>query len=154
MQGIALELAGRHVARPDAVGEVLRGLAKTAKEGVHATTRTIERAVGRFGGFDLGIQISRGAEVPSLYLSSHCVYNAAPYQTGPDLVAGLMAALESVSKHHADAVAHLEVRRKRLEDIGLELARPFEHEGRLVDFRELEAACVVIDGRGEHVRPL
>jgi N12 class adenine-specific DNA methylase len=133
MQGIALELAGRHVAGPDAVGEVLRGLVKTAKEEVHASARMIERLVGRFGGFDLGILISRGEEVPNLYLAGHCVYNAVPYQTGPALVAGLMAALESVSKHNADAVAQLEVRRKRLEDIRLELARPFEHEARLVD---------------------
>jgi hypothetical protein len=133
MQGIALELAGRRVAGPDAVGEVLRGLVKTAKEEVHAPTRMIERVVGSFGGFDLGVLISRGEEVPNLYLAGHYVYNAVPYQTGPALVAGLMAALESVSKHHADAVAQLEVRRKRLEDIRLELARPFEHEGRLVD---------------------
>ena len=42
-------------------------------------------------------------------------------------------ALESVVKHHTDAVVQLEVRRKRLEDIRLELARTFEHEGRLVN---------------------
>jgi len=48
-------------------------------------------------------------------------------------VASLMAALESVSEHHTDAVVQLEVRCKRLEDIRLELARPFEHEGRLVN---------------------
>ncbi len=43
----------------------------------------------------------------------------------------LLAALESVSKLHADAVAQLDTRRKRLDDIRLELARPFEHEYRL-----------------------
>jgi hypothetical protein len=48
-------------------------------------------------------------------------------------VAGLIAALESVTAHHSEAVVQLEVRRKRLEDIRLEMARPFEHEGRLVN---------------------
>jgi N12 class adenine-specific DNA methylase len=132
MQGIALELTGKTVTGPDTVGDVLRGLVKTAKEEVRTGTRMIERVVGRFGGFDLGILAARGEEVPNLYLSGHCLYNAEPYQTGPALVAGLMAALESVSKHHADALVQLEVRRKRLEDIRLELARPFENEGRLV----------------------
>ena len=134
LQGMALELAGRSVTEPDAVGDALRGLVKTAKEEVRTSaTRLIERVVGRFGGFDLGILAARGEDVPNLYLSGHCLYNAEPYQTGPALVAALMAALESVSKHHADAVAQVEVRRKRLEDIRLELARPFEHEGRLVN---------------------
>jgi len=132
MQGMVLELAGRTVTGPDVVGEVLRGLVKTAKEEVRTGTRMIERVVGRFGGFDLGILAARGEEVPNLYLSGHCLYNAEPYQTGPALVASLMAALESVAAHHSEAVVQLEVRRKRLEDIRLELARPFEHEGRLV----------------------
>jgi hypothetical protein len=133
MQGIALELAGRPVTGPDTVGEVLRGLVKAAKEEVRTGTRMIERVVGRFGGFDLGILAARGEEVPNLYLSGHCLYNSEPYQTGPALVASLMAALESVSKHHTDGVVQLEVRRKRLDDIRLELARTFEHEGRLVN---------------------
>ncbi|MDO8777597.1 MAG: DEAD/DEAH box helicase [Burkholderiaceae bacterium] len=132
MQGIALDLTGKTVTGPDASGEVLRGLVKAAKEEVRTGTRMIERVVGRFGGFDLGILAARGEEVPNLYLAGYCLYNAEPYQTGPALVAGLLAALESVTKHHADAVTQLEVRRKRLEDIRLELARPFEHEGRLV----------------------
>jgi N12 class adenine-specific DNA methylase len=133
MQGISMELAGRFITGPDAVGEVLRGLVKTAKEEVRTGTRMIERVVGRFGGFELGILAARGEEVPNLYLSGHCLYNAEPYQTGPALVAGLIAALESVTAHHSEAVVQLEVRRKRLEDIRLEMARPFEHEGRLVN---------------------
>ncbi|MDR3368827.1 Eco57I restriction-modification methylase domain-containing protein [Rhodoferax sp.] len=133
MQGMALELADRPVTGPDAIGEVLRGLVKTAKEEVRTGTRMTERVVGRFGGFDLGILAARGEEVPNLYLAGHCLYNAEPYQTGPALVAGLLAALESVAKHHADALGQLEVRRKRLENIRLELARPFEHESRLVN---------------------
>ncbi|MBK7901211.1 MAG: N-6 DNA methylase [Azonexus sp.] len=133
MQSIAVELARRKIAGPDAVGEALRGLVKSAKEEVRTASRMIERVVGRFGGFDLGILAARGDETPSLYLAGHCLYNAEPYQTGPALVAALLGALESVGKHHADTVAQLATRRKRLEDLRLELARPFEHEGRLTD---------------------
>ena len=133
MQGIAMELAGRRIVGPDAVGEALRGLVRGAKDEVRTASRMIERIVGRFGGFDLGILAARGEETPNLYLAGHCLYNAEPYQTGPALVAALLAALESVGKHHADAIAQLATRRKRLEDLRLELARPFEHEGRLTD---------------------
>ena len=133
MQGIAVELAGRRIVGPDAVGEALRGLVKTAREEVRTASRMIERIVGRFGGFDLGILAARGDETPNLYLAGHCLYNAEPYQTGPALVAALLGALESVGKHHADAEIQLETRRKRLEDLRLELARSFEHEGRLTD---------------------
>jgi len=133
MQGIAMELGGRKIAGPDAVGEALRGLVKSAKEEVRTASRMIERIAGRFGGFDLGILAARSDETPSLYLVGHCLYNAEPYQTGPALVAALLAALESVGKHHADTLAQLATRRKRLEDLRLELARSFEHEGRLAD---------------------
>lgn len=133
LQGIAMELAGRRIVGPDAVGEALRGLVRAAKDEVRTASRMIERIVGRFGGFDLGILAARGEETPNLYLAGHGLYNAEPYQTGPALVGALLAALESVGKHHADAIAQLATRRKRLEDLRLELARPFEHEGRLTD---------------------
>ncbi len=133
MQDISAQLTGRCVAGPDAVGDALRGLVKAAKEEVRSGSRMIERTVGCFGGFELGILAARGEDTPNLYLSGRCMYNAEPYQTGPALVAGVMAALESVPKHHTDAVAQLELRRKRLEDIRLELARPFEHENRLME---------------------
>jgi len=133
LQGIAMELAGRRIVGPDAVGEALRGLVKAAREEVRTASRMIERIVGRFGGFDLGILAARGDETPNLYLAGHCLYNAEPYQTGPALVAALLGALDSVGKHHADAGIQLETCRKRLEDLRLELARSFEHEGRLTD---------------------
>jgi hypothetical protein len=133
MQGICLELAGRKIVGPDAAGDALRGLVKAAREEVRTGSRMIERVVGRFGGFDLGIIAARGEETPNLYLAGHCLYNAEPYQTGPALVAAVLAALASVGKLHADAMAQLETRRKRLEAIRLDLARPFEHEGRLTD---------------------
>ncbi len=133
MQGIWLELAGRKIVGLDAVGDALRGLVKTVKEEVQTGTRMIERIVGRFGGFDLGILAARGEETPSLYLAGHCLYNAEPYQTGPALAAAVLGALDSVGKLNADAQAQLATRCKRLEDIRLEMARPFEHEGRLTD---------------------
>lgn len=45
----------------------------------------------------------------------------------------MLGALESIGKHHIDTVAQLATRRKRLEDLRLELVRPFEHEDRLAD---------------------
>ena len=142
LQDLSIELAGRQVAGPDAVGDSLRALVKAAKEEVRGGHRMIERIVGRFGGFELGIIATRGEEVPSFYLSGRCLYGAEPYQTGPALVVGLLAALESVSKHHTDAVVQLELRRKRLDDLRLELARPFEHENRLVDLLARQRALL------------
>jgi len=133
MQGICLEVAERKIVGPDAAGDALRGLVRAAKSEIGAGNRMIERVVGRFGGFDLGISAARGEETPNLYLVGHCIYNAEPCQTGPALVAAMLEALESVNRLHADAIVQLEVRRKRLEDISVELARPFEHEGRLTD---------------------
>ena len=57
-------------------------------------------------------------------------------------MAGLLAALGSVGKHREDATEQLKTRRKRLEDIQLELARPFEHEGRLVDLLDRQRALL------------
>jgi len=37
------------------------------------------------------------------------------------------------NKHHTDAGTLLATRQKRLEDLRLELTRPFEYEGRLTD---------------------
>jgi len=134
METLAIELAGRRIAGPEAVGDALRGLVKAAKDELRpgAFTRGMqERVVGRFGGFELGIRIERGEQVPRLYLAGHLHYDAEAYQTGPALASALLQALASVGKHHADAVEQLALRRKRLEDIQLELARGFEHEDRL-----------------------
>lgn len=48
-------------------------------------------------------------------------------------MAALVDLLGSISKQHAAGEAQLQVRRKRLDDIRLELQRLFEHEGRLLD---------------------
>ncbi|MBE0550543.1 MAG: DEAD/DEAH box helicase [Rubrivivax sp.] len=133
LQSMSVEVAGRRIAGPDAVGEALRGIIKTTKDELRAGGREIEQIVGRFGGFELGVQATRGEEVPSLYLSGACLYPATPYQTGPALVAALVDLLGSIPKQHAAGEAQLEVRRKRLDDIRLELERPFEHEGRLLE---------------------
>ena len=133
MQGIVLELSGRPVVGADAVGDALRPIIRSAKEDLQTASRVIERIIGRFAGFELGVYASRGAESPNLYLVGDCVYHADPYQTGPGLVAALLAVLESIPKHYADAVSQLEMKRKRLEDIHRELERPFEYENRLAE---------------------
>jgi N12 class adenine-specific DNA methylase len=133
LQSVVLEVGDRKIAGADAVGEVLRGIVKATKEEVRAGSREVEQIVGRFGGFDLGVQAARGEEVPGLYLAGACLYHATPYQTGPALVAALVELLESIPKQQAAGVAQLETRSKRLGDIRLELERPFEHEGRLLD---------------------
>lgn len=131
MAQIAVELGGRRIAGPDAVGEALRELVKAAKAETRSGAPLIDRALGRFGGFELGLCAARGQEMPALYLAGRCRYDAEPYQTGPGLVSALLAALASVSEQHARTGDLLAMRRKRLEDLQLELARPFEHEGRL-----------------------
>lgn len=124
-----MDIGHRRIVSADAVGDALRSLVKSAKEDLRTASHPVERIVGRFGGFELGIRATRGGEVPNLYLAGNCQYHADPYQTRPALV----AALELVGKSHADAVKSQANRRKRLEDLQLELARPFEHEGRLAD---------------------
>jgi N12 class adenine-specific DNA methylase len=133
MQGLCLNLGGRALSGPDDTGEALRVLVKAAKAEGHADGRMIERVVGRFGGFDLGIAAARDEDTPYLYLVGRCIYNAQPCQTGPALVATLLAALESISRLHADATAQLEIQSKRLDDLKLELTRAFEHEARLAE---------------------
>lgn len=133
MQGIALELSGRRVVGADAVGDALRPVVRSAKGDLQTASRAIERVIGRFAGFDLGVYASRSSETPNLYLVGDCIYHADPYQTGPGLVAALLAVLESISKHHAETVMQLETKRKRQQDIKRELDRPFEYETRLVE---------------------
>ncbi|MEQ7989529.1 DEAD/DEAH box helicase family protein [Xanthomonas hortorum] len=144
MERFAVEIDGRRVQGADLAGDTLRGIVRAAWEDVRKTRSSVERSVGRFGGLDLGIRGSRHDEAPRLYLSGQCLYEAERYQTGPGLVSALLAALASVEKDHADATALLASRRKRLEDLKLELSRPFEHEVRLQDLlvrqRELLAA--------------
>lgn len=129
MAQIAVDLGGRRVAGPDAVGDALRDLVKAAK--ADARRSSFERIVGRFGGFELGLQAMSGEATPALFLAGHCRYDAEPYQTGPGLVSALLAVLASVGEQHTQSENRLAMQRKRLEDLQLELARPFEHEHKL-----------------------
>ncbi len=131
MEHFTIEIAGRHVQGADVAGEMLRGLVKAAWEEIKKTRVALERSLGRFGGLELGLRGTRDDEPPRLYLSGACVYEAERYQTGPGLVSALLAALASVDTDHRKACEGLVTRRKRLEDLTLELARPFEHEARL-----------------------
>jgi hypothetical protein len=126
---IGVELAGQMLVGSEAVGEGLRQLVRAAK----AAQASVEERVGRFAGFDLGLRASRGDIVPGLYLEGHCRYDADVYQTAQGLAAALLAALASVPKERDAARQQLAVRGKRLDDLRIELERPFEHEGRLAD---------------------
>jgi hypothetical protein len=85
----------------------------------------IERIVGRFGGFELGMLAARGEEhtQPVPVRSVHVQRRAVSNRTGPGR--GLDGVRWSrCRKHHTDAVDRSwKLRRKRLEDIQLELAR-------------------------------
>jgi N12 class adenine-specific DNA methylase len=131
MEHFTIEIGGRHVQGADVAGEMLRGLVKAAWEEIKKTHVTLERILGRFGGLELGLRGTRDDEPPRLYLSGACVYEAERYQTGPGLVSALLAALAAVDKDHRDACELLATRRKRREDLTVELVRPFEHEARL-----------------------
>lgn len=131
MAQIAVELGGRRIAGPDAVGDALRELVKTARAIVQGKALLSGQILGRFGGFELGLQAIGTEATPAFFLAGRCRYDAEPYQTGPGLVSALLAALASVGEQHARTGEQLALRRKRLDDLRLELARPFEHEARL-----------------------
>lgn len=80
--------------------------------------------------------------MPELYLAGNVVYNATPYQTGPALVAGLLATLGSVQELADKSRTLLQTRRKRLADLEVELGRPFEHELRLDTLRARQAELI------------
>ncbi|AEB85650.1 DEAD/DEAH box helicase [Alicycliphilus denitrificans] len=131
MAQIAVELGGRRIAGPDAVGDALRELVKTARAAIHGRALLSGQILGRFGGFELGLQAIGTEAVPAFFLAGRCRYDAEPYQTGPGLVSALLAALASVGEQQSRTGEQLALGRKRLEDLQLELARPFEHEARL-----------------------
>jgi hypothetical protein len=131
MGRIAVELGGRKITGPDAVGDALRELVKTARAGIRGSALRSGQVVGRFGGFELGLQAIGTEATPAFFLAGRCRYDAEPYQTGPGLVSALLAVLASVGEQQAATATQLAMRRKRLEDLTLELARPFEHESRL-----------------------
>ncbi|ABM41771.1 helicase domain protein [Acidovorax sp. JS42] len=131
MAQIAVELGGRRIAGPDAVGDALRELVKTARAAIQGRALLSGQILGRFGGFELGLQAIGTEAVPAFFLAGRCRYDAEPYQTGPGLVSALLAALASVGEQQSRTGEQLALRRKRLDDLQLELARPFEHEARL-----------------------
>ncbi len=133
MERITVELNGRKFEGADRVGEALRDLVRTERAGQRRGTTSTERTVGRFGGMELHIEGSRDDGVPAFYLSGHCRYEAQAYQTGPGLVSALLAALDSIGEQRAKSQALLASRRKRLEDLRIELERPFGYEARLTD---------------------
>lgn len=132
-EGLVVEFQGRRLMGSEAVGGALHDLVKAARAELRTGTSLIERPVGRCGGLALGIFGARSSDVPALYLEGACRYEVEAYQTGPALVHALLAALASVGKLHAATSERLALKRKRLEDLALELERPFEHASRLSD---------------------
>ncbi|MCL1961965.1 MAG: hypothetical protein FWG56_09390 [Desulfovibrionaceae bacterium] len=156
MGAIAVEIGERRITGADAVGEALRAqvLAVMAETG-GMLGRNIERLIGRFAGFDLGIQRSSLDRVPALYLSGSAVYNATPYQQGPALVAGLLAVLDLVREEVDKTRTLLQTRRRRLADLQVELGRPFEHQRRLSELQArqdelLKQLDITKDEAGSH----
>ena len=98
-----MELAGRKIVGPDAVGEALRGLVKTAKEEVRTASRMIRtdrRPVWRLrprhprGPWRRDTQPVFGGTLP---------VQRRTLSNGPPWWPPCWGALESVGKHHADA---------------------------------------------------
>jgi hypothetical protein len=141
---LTAEIGKRRLAGPDAVGEALRAKVLAMKEEMAGIPgRVLDRRIGRFGGFDLGIACGNSERVPELYLAgSAIVYSVTPYQTGPALVSGLLATLTSVAERADETRARLLACRKRLVDLQLELERPFEHELRLGTLRARQTELI------------
>jgi N12 class adenine-specific DNA methylase/predicted RNA methylase len=133
MASIVVEVNGRKFEGADEVGHALRELVRAEKVGQRRAATPIERLVGTFGGLALSIESPRDDGVPAYCLSGQCRYPAQAYQTAPGLVAALLAALDSVAEQLAATKTQLAARRKRLEDLRIELERPFEYEARLTD---------------------
>jgi N12 class adenine-specific DNA methylase len=143
MGSITVEIGKRQIVGADAVGEALRAQVLAVKEEVgRMSGRGVERLIGRFGGFDLGIACPNREQVPALYLVGKAVYNATPYQMGPALVAGLLVTLDFVREEADKARTLVQARRKRLTDLQVELGRPFEHAGRLTTLQARQAELI------------
>ena len=133
MGAFIVEANGRRIKGADSAAEALRAIVRDAKSSVRGISRAVERIVGRFAGFDLGVHAGLFADVPNFYLQGHFAYHAENYQQGPAIVAALLACQESVSEAFEKDKAMLGAKRKRLDDIRRELGRPFEYENRLTE---------------------
>lgn len=142
MDNISVEIGKQRFTGPDAVGEALRARVLAVKEEATRGRLHVDRVVGRFGGFDLSIVCINGEHTPVYHLTGNAVYEAAPYQMGPALVAGLLATLDTVKESADKAGTLLQTRRKRLVDLQVELGRPFEHALRLQTLQARQAELI------------
>jgi N12 class adenine-specific DNA methylase/predicted RNA methylase len=132
MASIAIEIAGRRIVGPEAVGETLRGIVQRVKQKQARTTgHNTERIVGRFAGLDLGIRSFDGEFVPEYFLKGEAIYSLKPYVKGSALVASLLEVHATAVERRDRSLAHLAAQRKRLAGLQWELSRPFEHEAKL-----------------------
>ncbi|HOM12577.1 MAG TPA: DEAD/DEAH box helicase, partial [Rubrivivax sp.] len=130
---IEVELNGPTLRGAEAVGEALRDLVKAEKLSQRRAGGSAERYVGRFGGLALCIGSSREDAAPAFHLAGQCRYEVQAYQSGPALVVAMLAALDSVAEQRQSTRTQFAARQKRLEDLRIELERPFEHEARLTE---------------------
>lgn len=142
MGNISVEIGKQRFTGPDAVGEALRARVLAVKEEATRGRLHVDRVVGRFGGFDLSIVCINSEHTPVYHLTGNAVYEAAPYQMGPALVAGLLATLDTVKDSANKAGILLQTRRKRLVDLQVELGRPFEHALRLQTLQARQAELI------------
>ncbi|MDR1647205.1 MAG: DEAD/DEAH box helicase [Zoogloeaceae bacterium] len=134
MTDIAIEIAGRRIVGPDAVGKMLHDIVQAMKEKqAHRMGHHDERIVGRFAGLDLGIRSAGGEFAPVFFLKGRAIHDLKPYVKGSALVAALSDIQASIAARHDSDAACLVSQKKRLADLQRELSRPFEHEMRLAE---------------------
>lgn len=141
---IRVEIDGRHHTGPEAVGGALRGIILAAKEAGGGRLVMHDRKIGAFAGFELGLTLQTGEKTPSLYLTGATRYEIQPRQTTPALVAMLRDTLASIPKQRDQKRERLELHRKRLLDIQIELERPFEHQRRLAALQERQRVLLKV----------
>jgi hypothetical protein len=95
-------------------------------------SRATEERVGRIGGFDLYAATCLHQDDNAFFLRGRVSHACRPYRTGPALYAAVVGALEEVETKRGETEARLARMRQRLIDLRDELARPFEHEARLM----------------------
>jgi hypothetical protein len=129
-EGLVMTVRGRVCRGAEEIGEALRAIdrANRATEGSRAT----EERAGRIGGFDLYAATCLRQDDNAFFLRGRVSHACPPYRSGPALYGAIVSALEQVGMKRGETEARLARMRRRLVDLCDELARPFEHEERLL----------------------
>ncbi|HSY29180.1 MAG TPA: DEAD/DEAH box helicase, partial [Burkholderiaceae bacterium] len=86
-------------------GNALRDVVKSVASEIKVAATAIEKVIGSFGGFELGVYASKYKELPNFFVKGKGVYHANPYQAGAYLVTALLDTLESIRRHHSSAIS-------------------------------------------------